>query len=89
MLVESPPGPTKRPVSHAPVSTARRWIAAGATVMTTCRQPGGVTVIDIACPACGRSDSTRKERIGTYTCTACGHEFDHGDLDVVEQSESP
>lgn len=53
-------------------------------------EPGlrpAVTVIDISCPSCGSTDAVRKERIGTYRCDACGHEFEHGDLDPLEQSE--
>jgi rubredoxin len=46
-----------------------------------------VSVIDISCPACGRIDSVRKERLGSYRCTECGHEFDHEELDPVEQSK--
>jgi DNA-directed RNA polymerase subunit RPC12/RpoP len=46
-----------------------------------------VSVIDIACPDCGDVGSVQKERIGTYRCGECGHEFDHTDLDPVEQSE--
>jgi ribosomal protein L37AE/L43A len=33
-------------------------------------------VIDISCPACGRTDAVRKEGLGTYRCGACGEEFD-------------
>jgi ribosomal protein L37AE/L43A len=46
-----------------------------------------VNVIDIACPSCGSVGSVRKERIGTYRCDECGHEFDHTDLDLLAQSE--
>ena len=46
-----------------------------------------MTVIDIACPECGATGSVRKERIGTYVCTDCGYEFDHTDIDPIEQSE--
>ena len=56
--------------------------------MSPCRKVPDVSVIDIACPDCGRTGSVRKERIGTYRCAECGHEFDHSDLDPVEQSES-
>ena len=55
--------------------------------MTHSRHVRVVSVIDIACPACGRTGSVRKVRIGTYRCDDCGHEFDHSDLDPVEQSE--
>jgi|GEM_PF-1791257 len=51
-----------------------------------CQSPD-VSVIDISCPECGSTGSVRKERIGTYRCTECGFEFDHEDLDPVEQSE--
>jgi len=47
-----------------------------------------VTVIDIACPECGRVGPVRKEGIGTYRCTECGHEFDPADLDPLEQSDA-
>ena len=46
-----------------------------------------MTVIDIACPSCGRTGPVRKVRIGAYRCAECGHEFDHTDVDPVEQSE--
>lgn len=46
-----------------------------------------MNVIDIGCPSCGNTGSVRKERIGTYRCTECGHEFDHTELDPLEQSE--
>lgn len=54
--------------------------------MATANNHRVVTVIDIECPACGRTRPVRKERIGAYRCTACGNEFDHGDVDPVDQS---
>lgn len=49
-------------------------------------QPPPMTVIDIDCPGCGRSDSVRKAGIGAYRCTACDREFDHEAIDPVEQT---
>jgi ribosomal protein L37AE/L43A len=41
------------------------------------RRPPDVTaVIDISCPACGRTDTVRKEGLATHRCGACGEAFD-------------
>ena len=33
-------------------------------------------VIDISCPACGRTDAVRTEGLGEYHCGECGEAFD-------------
>jgi len=38
-------------------------------------------VVDIACPNCGRTDTVRKEGLGTYRCAECGHEFTQEDIE--------
>lgn len=70
----------------APRGRAPQAVRFGATVIAGRGLPSGVTVIDISCPDCGATDAVAKVRIGRYRCAACGHGFDHADLDPAAQS---
>jgi len=37
-------------------------------------------LVDIGCPACGRTEPVRKVGIGTYRCVDCGREFTEAEV---------
>lgn len=48
---------------------------------TTKSAPTGMTsVIDIACPSCGRTESVRKYDLDEYRCEHCGTSFGADDV---------